>query len=308
MHVLRSDHSHRWRTRDMNGDQFRLARSSAINSSSPPRDAIASERYAQHLPFQIFCCESGTHVVDPAQSYYRGLRYRAATGFKNVTEGHWSAKDLDPEGDCMDSSQAWFCRDLWTESARYAIRETVKGRKALPTPALAPQQQLFREEEIPSTHPLERRQQPRKAVPTDEDADAGSDYDAMPDISSPPLEPAQLISENENLEYRPARILVNPRCVTTYAGVSHTKLAADLFGDDRDVDGAGLEYDESQFLVEEWRAAPDSFVCQEQRYGASGFKILIGCLCVPCLRTTGGRKASKTQRRVEFSIHSAMKR
>ena len=27
-----------------------------------------------------------------------------------------------------------------------------------------------------------------------------------------------------------ARILVNPRCVTTYAGVSHTQLALDLFG------------------------------------------------------------------------------
>ncbi|KAH8101060.1 hypothetical protein DFH11DRAFT_1649415 [Phellopilus nigrolimitatus] len=36
--------------------------------------------------------------------------------------------------------------------------------------------------------------------------------------------------------FRTARILVNLRCVTTYAGVSHAQLALDLFGPDKDED------------------------------------------------------------------------
>ncbi|KAH8102340.1 hypothetical protein DFH11DRAFT_1661449 [Phellopilus nigrolimitatus] len=36
--------------------------------------------------------------------------------------------------------------------------------------------------------------------------------------------------------FRAARILVNLRCVTTYAGVSHAQLALDLFGPDKDED------------------------------------------------------------------------
>jgi hypothetical protein len=48
----------RWRTRDIHEDQFRQARSTA---SPPPREARGAMRYSEHLPFQVFCCESGTH-------------------------------------------------------------------------------------------------------------------------------------------------------------------------------------------------------------------------------------------------------
>jgi hypothetical protein len=66
-----------------------------------------------------------------------------------------------------------------------------------------------------------------------------------------------------NSDFEPARIIINPRCVTTYAGVSHTKLAIDLFGSD---DGGMEEYDRSNYLIEEWKAAPEYFICQEQQY------------------------------------------
>ena len=46
---------------------------------------VGSQRYAKHLPFQVFCCESGTHVVDPAQSYYAGISYRAGINVYNAT-------------------------------------------------------------------------------------------------------------------------------------------------------------------------------------------------------------------------------
>jgi hypothetical protein len=52
--------------------------------------------------------------------------------------------------------------------------------------------------------------------------------------------------------------------VTTYAGVSHTKLANDLFGPDKDAESNG-EYDKNRYVLEEWMPAPDSYVCQEQR-------------------------------------------
>ncbi|TFY51816.1 hypothetical protein EVJ58_g10364, partial [Rhodofomes roseus] len=81
--------SDRWRTRDINGDQFRQSKSSSISNSPltsvPPRDVVGAQRYTQHLPFQVFCCESGTHVVDPAQSYYAGIAYRAGADFHNAS-------------------------------------------------------------------------------------------------------------------------------------------------------------------------------------------------------------------------------
>jgi hypothetical protein len=96
----------------------------------------------------------------------------------------------------------------------------------------------------------------------DADANAGSDYDAMPD-SEEPLDdiPAVRLSI-PNSVFRPARILVNPRCVTTYAGVSHTQLALDLFGPDREEEGSGGV---GKYVLEDWDGAPESFVCQEQR-------------------------------------------
>lgn len=98
----------------------------------------------------------------------------------------------------------------------------------------------------------------------DADANAGSDYDAsdLP-LSDPPPASAQRLTA-PNAVFQPARILVNPRCVTTYAGVSHAQLAIDLFGppdrEDRDDELA------AQDVLHDWEGAPDTFVCQEQQY------------------------------------------
>ncbi|KDQ08385.1 glycosyltransferase family 69 protein [Botryobasidium botryosum FD-172 SS1] len=330
--------SDRWRTRNMDGDQFRGSRSSAPAHASPPRDALGTQRYAEHLPFQVFCCEAGTHVVDPAQSYYTGLTYRSAAGYHNLTEDS-NLPELDPEGECMDSAQAFFCRDLWVRAAREGERaargvdgagsrpgaqkqSTTSGPAGGKSQALgkdtttmistgSPQTDTSAEvevEEAQTTHePLARRQPEPQGPPTpDADDDAGSDFDAMPDSDStpPPLPlPSPLPSTPQedlndpqaaaaaaglpNSAYTPARILVNPRCVTTYAGVSHAQLAADLFGVDKGDDV--MEYDAQKYVLEEWRGAPSSFVCQEQRH-------------------TGGRKATKTQRRLGFSLYEELQR
>ncbi|EKD04606.1 capsular associated protein [Trichosporon asahii var. asahii CBS 8904] len=108
--------SDRWRTRDIAGDLFRQARSSSKPEAGPPRDKVGTQRYAHHLPFQVFCCESGTHVVDPELSYYRGIKYRASPNAVNLTES--SDIITEPETPCMDSTQMWFCRDLWVDAAR----------------------------------------------------------------------------------------------------------------------------------------------------------------------------------------------
>jgi hypothetical protein len=65
-----------------------------------------------------------------------------------------------------------------------------------------------------------------------------------------------------NSLFRPARILVNPRCVTTYAGVIHTQLAVDLFGPEDEDHGLGAA---GMYVLDDWEGAPESFVCQEQR-------------------------------------------
>jgi hypothetical protein len=104
---------------------------------------------------------------------------------------------------------------------------------------------------------------PRQAAQADPDANAGSDYDAMPD-SDVPLADVPVRLSIPNHVFRPARILVNPRCVTTYAGVSHTQLALDLFGPERD--DAGPRGGIGKYVLEDWDGAPESFVCQEQRY------------------------------------------
>ncbi|KAI0315408.1 cryptococcal mannosyltransferase 1-domain-containing protein [Amylostereum chailletii] len=265
--------SDRWRTRDINGDQFRQSRSSSTPDGVPPRDKTGATRYSQHLPFQVFCCESGTHVVDPAQSYYQGISYRAGTDFHNM-----SSKETAPlrhaNAQCLDSTQAWFCRDLWLSKAREGMADIDIGE----APAMRKrdlQDGLIKE--FPHRQPVKGDDDP--------DANAGSDYDAMPD-SDVPLEdiPAAKLSI-PNSAFRPARILVNPRCVTTYAGVSHTQLALDLFG----AEGESHKSDVGgKYVLEDWEGAPESFVCQEQR-------------------KTGGRGATKTQRRLGFSIHEALR-
>ena len=265
-----------WRTRDINGDQFRQSKSNAISESSltsvPPRDTTSAQRYTQHLPFQVFCCESGTHVVDPSQSYYAGIKYRAGTDFFNSTASHADVPERDPDAPCLDSTQAWFCRDLWIwkaqegmkavdhESMSSANSAPARKRKRAPEPEPEPEPepQLDAEQLAP-------RQADKPKAKDDADANVGSDYDAS---DLPVVDP----SEYENTDASPltipngvflaARILVNPRCVTTYAGVSHTQLALDLFGppDREEEQDVGR-----QDVLDEWDGAPDTFVCQEQR-------------------------------------------
>ncbi|KAG5646779.1 hypothetical protein DXG03_002155 [Asterophora parasitica] len=285
--------SDRWRTRDIEGDQFRQSKSSSKDDAVPPRDHQGAARYAQHLPFQVFCCEAGTHVVDPAQSYYKGITYRAGSDFHNLSKAE-GMPVRDPDAACLDSSQAWFCRDLWVRSAREAMEEVDRMRSAgairrrdMTLIDVATHDPLMEKRDADAA--AAKAQKKRQGQPIDPDANAGSDYDAMPDEDGgeevPRLaEPPRLSIPNS--DFTPARILVNPRCVTTYAGVSHTQLALDLFGDGEDnTKGGGVK----KYVLDDWEGAPESFVCQEQRQ-------------------TGGRKATKTQRRLGFSIYDELKR
>ncbi|KAL0948089.1 hypothetical protein HGRIS_010710 [Hohenbuehelia grisea] len=318
--------SDRWRTRDIEGDQFRQSKSSSKPDAVPPRDKVGASRYAQHLPFQVFCCESGTHVVDPAQSYYKGIVYRAGPDFHNVSNSD-PPPQRDPDAPCLDSSQAWFCRDLWVHTAGDGMKELDYGVadaerlrrrdvpfdpvnlaargpdpepqiKPIPAPAAAgagAPGPAVAAEKVPveggseEVHDGGARPNPETSG-ADSDANAGSDFDAMPDSDVPlddaPQPPRLAIP---NGAYRPARILINPRCVTTFAGVSHTQLALDLFGPARDADGISEVGRQGKYVLEDWEGAPESFVCQEQRQ-------------------TGGRKAVKTQRRLSFSIHDELHR
>jgi hypothetical protein len=187
----------RWRTRDINGDQFRQSKSSSKPDAVPPRDRIGAARYSQHLPFQVFCCESGTHVVDPAQSYYMGISYRAGTDFHNVSLTE-VFPERAPDAPCLDSSQAWFCRDLWLHKAREGVQEM----DARNSPVR--RKRTLDDEEVKGgrVHRL-----PNDADP---DANAGSDYDAMPDSDVPDegLSTSTRLSIPNSL-FRPARILVN---------------------------------------------------------------------------------------------------
>jgi hypothetical protein len=190
-------------------------------------------------------------VVDPAQSYYRNIAYRASADYQNLSNID-PIVHRSPDAPCLDSSQAWFCRDLWVAKAKEAMEEMDSAN--------APARRKRDVDVVARNEDLGRRQAPE----FDPDANAGSDYDAMPDSDVPlaDVTPPKLLIPNSI--FRPARILVNPRCVTTYAGVSHTQLALDLFGpegDDEQPNGGRGKY-----VLEDWEGAPDSFVCQEQRY------------------------------------------
>lgn len=104
------------------------------------------------------------------------------------------------------------------------------------------------------------------AAVVDADANAGSDYDAMSEEEGGEVVPLPEVGRLSipNSVFRPARILVNPRCPTTYAGVSHTQLALDLFGDGDEADNSGTGA--GKYVLDDWEGAPESFVCQEQRY------------------------------------------
>jgi len=257
-----------WRTRDINGDQFRQSKSSSKQDAAPPRDAIGASRYSKHLPFQVFCCESGTHVIDPAQSYYQGINYRAGTDYHNLSSVE-GVPNRPPDAPCLDSSQTWFCRDLWIHQAKEGVREveamdsrkpTNKRNVDRDTQPVNPDPPLIPAADSDSYHA-------RRQHKEDLDANVGSDFDAMPDTDDGlAVVPTRRLSV-PNSVFRPARILINPRCVTTYAGVSHTQLALDLFGPKKSEEEPSLsESGDGKYTLDDWEGAPESFVCQEQKY------------------------------------------
>lgn len=255
----------RWRTRDIEGDQFRQSRSTAQGDAVPPRDREGSIRYSKHLPFQVFCCESGMHVVDPVQSYYKNIIYRAGADFHNLSRPE-SAPIRGADAPCLDSSQAWFCRDLWISKAKEEIEEVDRSTNAkrwwskrqIGDGNVEGRVKVEVANGVGEEEHNDGAARPQKGE--DADANAGSDYDAMPgDEELPPIEPPR--KSISNALFRPARVLVNPRCPTTYAGVSHTQLAKDLFGTGEDTHSERVR----KYVLEDWEGAPDSFVCQEQR-------------------------------------------
>lgn len=295
--------SDRWRTRDIEGNLFRQAKSNSKPEAGPPRDKIGTERYAKHLPFQTFCCESGTHVVDPEQSYYRGIEYRASTQAQNLSSND-PVPEWDPETQCMDSTQMWFCRDIWTDAAKGGLKgkQGAKHRNLQGAPHKRSEiPPVAAEEEAPPAA-LVKRQEPEEPVAKPDkvagrtgqgDQESGTDNDAMADseeANAPgPMHPQDSLPASAflipNSAFTPARILVNPRCITTYGGVSHTQLALDLFGTGDITEGMDHFREGGKYVLDDWAGPPDSFVCQE-------------------MRTTGGRTAPKSQRRVGWLLQN----
>ncbi|GAA5887681.1 hypothetical protein JCM16303_003724 [Sporobolomyces ruberrimus] len=117
----------RWRTRDMDGNLFRGSKSTSPIDEAPPRDAYGGARYTLHLPFQVFCCESGTHIVDPHKSYYHGVTYQSSVeGVFNTSAASDGKTPRWSEGPCMDSAQLHFCRDMWMVAFREGIKDEAK--------------------------------------------------------------------------------------------------------------------------------------------------------------------------------------
>ncbi|GAA6019884.1 hypothetical protein JCM11491_004853 [Sporobolomyces phaffii] len=117
----------RWRTRDMDGNLFRGSKSTSPIDEAPPRDAYGGARYTLHLPFQVFCCESGTHIVDPHKSYYHGVTYQSSVeGVFNTSAASDGKTPRWSEGPCMDSAQLHFCRDMWMVAFREGIKAEAK--------------------------------------------------------------------------------------------------------------------------------------------------------------------------------------
>ena len=210
----------------------------------------------------------------------------------------------DPDTQCMDSTQMWFCRDLWTDAAKEGIRKGPRGAhrklKGHKRSLVEESEQMAEQPEHVVTdkrdtageeHRVIKRDMPKghKVDAGAVDDDTGTDMDAMKeDAAHPapgPLQPQDFLDSPfliPNSEFNAARILVNPRCVTTYGGVSHTQLALDLFGTSS---GEDHKHAASNYVLDDWAGPPDSFVCQE-------------------MRTTGGRTAPKSQRRVGFLLQN----
>lgn len=247
--------------------------------------------------------------MDPEQSYYRDISYRASPLSHNLSTTQ-EQPDWDPETQCMDSTQMWFCRDLWADAATGGLKdgkraghvklsgghkrglEDVKMKKRDTVEGdynPDPEVRILEKEEGPvavakAEKPDWKRQMGGKnQEPPTADDEQGTDVDAIDEESQEAPEPLELPASAflvPNSAYTPARILVNPRCVTTYGGVSHTQLALDLFGNRDEQQHTGGNY-----VLDDWAGPPDSFVCQE-------------------MRTTGGRTAPKSQRRVGFLLQN----
>jgi hypothetical protein len=226
--------------------------------------------------------------------------YRSGKDYYNSTVDTAGAgmPEREPGAPCLDSAQAWFCRDLWVHKAAIGV-ERARELEAKTHKRSWP---VVRRAE-PEVDPVAVRDEPAQGVPgaEDDDADVGAEYDAMsgeepPALPDPGGEPGYVA----NTAFTPARILVNPRCVTTYAGVSHTQLARDLFGSDleADADASGVT---AKHKLDTWQSAPESFVCQEQKSVVFVFSWAWSVADV-CSRSSGGRKAVKTQRRLEFAV------
>jgi len=215
-------------------------------------------------------------------SYYLGISYRAGNDFQNLSKADNLPIRKD-DAPCLDSSQTWFCRDLWVRTAIDAIEADDRANRAsagkrnkreeivdLSGRELA---QIKHRDEIQVVNvgagvDLEEVNDGGLAdrKQDDPDANAGSDYDAMPleegGLDLPPLEDLEITISNS--VFRPARILINPRCLTTYAGVAHTQLARDLF-EDREGEEANKTLLAGKYVLDNWEGSPDSFVCQEQK-------------------------------------------
>lgn len=211
--------------------------------------------------------------------------------------------DWDPEYQCMDSTQMWFCRDLWTDAAKDGLKGSKGGfgkvpvghnrkvghkkRDEVPAESNAEPASLHEDEKDEAAIKQAVEFAKRQNIKDDKEQDSGTDNDAM-DESEENAAPEPINAQDQlpasaflipNAAFTPARILVNPRCVTTYGGVSHTQLALDLFGTKGHEDSSG------KYALEDWMGPPDSFVCQE-------------------MRTTGGRTAPKSQRRVGWLLQN----
>lgn len=163
----------------------------------------------------------------------------------------------------------WFCRDLWIHQAREGVREVEAMDSRKPASKRHVDQDGRAVDPNPPFVPIAggdiRRS--RRQHKEDLDANVGSDFDAMPDTDDGlAVVPTRRLSV-PNSVFRPARILINPRCVTTYAGVSHTQLALDLFGPKKgEEELSPPESGGGQYTLDDWEGAPESFVCQEQKY------------------------------------------
>ncbi|KAH8105710.1 hypothetical protein DFH11DRAFT_1843917 [Phellopilus nigrolimitatus] len=219
--------------------QFNL---SSAASAGPPRDPAGAARYAQHLPFQVFCCESSTHVVDHAQTFYTGLTTRACrsrTSARRTTCRASTARRPPRTRACVPSrgtrarwARAWI-QPGWGAAkpmeAAVAAGENARRRHAKRAEEAAEEgeeasraeedEQVNRAEEGEHGSRVDEGHVQCQRPPGDLDANLGSDFDAMPDTGEGEADSAAAGEDDAladtfsipNGVFRAARILVNPQ-------------------------------------------------------------------------------------------------